>query len=324
MTLEQPGETPKPIAAPVMAWLRGALLNNGRTKIVALTLSVAAFVFVNTDKDATIGVIVPVRYHYPENRVLITEPAHRVRLSVSGPRRRIQRFDHREIETVEIDLTNARSGEFVFQEDLFPLPAGLELVSINPATMRLAFENKVTKEVRVEVVTDGNVARNHRVETLEAKPLKVTIRGAQSIVDGVSSVATHEIALAGKTKSFRATTELARPKQTVEIVDPQPVVVRVSIIPKLAIRTLKAVPVEVRPGPTSGNAANVRVHPKKVSIVLHGDAAVVERANVAAFVVLSRELGTKRRRVTVMIDGVPKGVATEVTPRRVTVKQGRR
>ncbi len=99
MSTELPDELPTNAAAPVLTWLRGAVMNNRRTKIVALVLSVAVFTFVNTDKDATIGVIVPVRYHYPENRVLITEPAHRVRLLVTGPGRRIRRFNHREVDT---------------------------------------------------------------------------------------------------------------------------------------------------------------------------------------------------------------------------------
>ncbi len=227
---------------------------------------------------------------------------------------------------VEIDLRTARSGEFVFQEDLFHLPAGLELVSINPATMRLAFESKVTKQVGVEVVTDGNVARNYRVEKIKTKPKTVTIRGAQSVVDGISELPTYEVALEEKTKSFRHRVELARPKSAIEIVDPGPIVARISIVPKLAVRKLDKVTVEVRKRKSDkGIQANVKVQPKTVSVVLHGDAAVVEKANITAYVVMgSREASGKRSRAVVLLDGVPKGVATEIKPRRVTVKPTRR
>ena len=221
-----------PERLPVLPWIRTALFQHGRTKFVALVLSIAAFVFVKTDKDKEITVIVPVRYQFPENRELTTEPVDRVHLVVRGPRRRIDRFDRSQIEPVEIDLTNARSGKYVFQEDMFVLPPWMELVFIDPGRMRLQFENKITKKVRIEVVTSGNAARNHRLESVSSTPAHVTIRGAQSIVGGISEVLTQEVDLASHSKSFQATVDLVRPKQSIEIVDPKPVIANVSIVPK--------------------------------------------------------------------------------------------
>ena len=49
-----------------------------------------------------------------------------------GDATRIKRFDKAEIDPIYIDLSKLPSGEFVFQEDMFRLPPGLKLASVDP------------------------------------------------------------------------------------------------------------------------------------------------------------------------------------------------
>ncbi len=94
-----------------------------------------------------------------------------------------------------MDLRDIPSGEFVFQKDLFDLPGGLELVSVNPATMKLSFEPSAVKIVPVTVTTVDFPRPGMVVAEKRVKPSKVAVRGAASVVAALSEVRTPEISL---------------------------------------------------------------------------------------------------------------------------------
>lgn len=303
-------------------FLHRAVFDNAPIKLVALVLSITVFILVNTEKDAVIGVNVRVSYTMPEDRVLVSAPVDQVRITVTGSWRRIKRFDEREIERIHVDLTNMRSGDFAFQEDMVRLPAGIDLLSINPATMRLQFEKQVSKSVPVSVKTVGGPVRGYRVERLAANPSHVTVRGAESVVAAISEVHTLRVSLANHHDSFRETVALVAPEQYADIDDQPQVEVSITMVEELDKRSAGPLPVAIRAAVGGAPVEGLVTEPADVTIVLHGSPDAIERAlavGLEPYVkVLPADINSNRA-VEVLVD--IKDVGPEIKPREVRVRK---
>ena len=314
------------LASAVSAGMKRAFTNNVRLKFVALVLSITLFILVNSDKDAVIGAHIGVSYTMPDDKVLVSEPIDQVRITVKGSWRRIKRFDEREVGKIHVDLTNFASGEYQFQEDELRLPDGLELLSINPPSIRITFESRTEKSVPVTIPTTGTLPRGYRVDRIVPNPSHVLVRGAESVVAAISTVRAREINLDKRTKSFTESAALVRPEAYIEIVDTRAVEVDVRLFEELVMREIGLMPVAIvassaLPGVTSDRFVT---EPAEVNVVVRGSVLAVERLgqNVVPIVrVFAEDLapGTSRDRDVAVLDA-PEGVSFELIPRRVTVR----
>ncbi len=305
----------------VKAWLRGAFFDNGPIKLVSLVLAITVYILVNTDKEAVIGVYVGVSYTMPEDRVLVSEKVDRVRITVKGSWRRTRRFDERSLDRIHVDLTNMRSGEFAFQEDMIHLPAGLQLLSINPATMRVEFEKRSSKSVPVSIKTTGRPARGYKVDRKTANPSHVTVRGAESVVAAMSEVRTVAIPLDGRRDPLRETVSLVPPEQYAEIVDQRHVEVDITFVEELEKRTIGPLPVAVL-SETGAPAPGLVTVPDEVTVILHGSSVAIEdvlKAGVNPYVRVLPDDVASGRSVEVLLD--VEGAGHEVKPREVKVRK---
>lgn len=314
------------------AWLRGAFVQNAALKFVSLVLAVTLFILVNTNKEAIIGVNVGVSYELPEDRVLVSERIDQLRLTLKGPWRRVERFDERELDRVHVDLSNMRSGPYTFSEDAIKLPEGLALLSINPATIPISFERRVQKTVPVTVPTAGEPARGYKVARILAKPSLLTIRGAESAVRAIESVATRELSLERRTESFSEVVQLETPRTTprglVDIVDDKLVEVEVELVAEMSQRQVHGIPVQIIAGPglTAPLKDRFVSEPPTVDVVLHGPLLVIESFQeelVAYVTVHTEDLSGKSREAAVQIANVPEGVGIEINPQKISLRSVR-
>ncbi|RMH40496.1 MAG: hypothetical protein D6689_13690 [Deltaproteobacteria bacterium] len=313
--------------------MRGALLENLGLKFIAFVLALTVFILVHSDEDAVAGAYVAISYTLPEDQVLVSDRLDQVRITVKGSWRRIKRFDERELEPVRIDLRRFKNGDLIFRSDMFRLPPGLTIVSIDPPTMPVRFEPRTTKRVPIAVATRGDPARGYGVARLEARVVPcdrecdtVEVTGAASYVARTDRVFTEEVSLVGRRESFTDEVGLAPPGPFVDVVGQPRVQVTVEIAEALSARELPAVPVRLRPGPDLRTAelSAFRVEPAAVKIVLRGAARAIEQVaddQVVPFVDVlgDDDIAGRRRRATVIVEGLPPGVAVEIDPRTVTL-----
>lgn len=302
------------------AWLRSAVFDNGSIKIVALVLSVTVFILVNTG-DAVINIRVGIVYTMPEDRVLVSNPVESVRIAISGSWRRIKRFDEREIGRIHIDLRKADAGEYVLNKGMFRLPPGIKLLSIDPRSIRLDFEKRVTESVPVVVPTEGKPIKGYTVASITTTPSQVTIRGAKSAVKRTESLFATKISLNGRHKSFTQEVMLTTPEKFVDIEQPT-VSVRVEITEALATRTLARVPITIRgANMTDAVLSRFATEPKTIDVTLTGPLLAVDEVTAESLVAYIRVFpddvyGNRQRRPEVVVEA-PKGIATRVDPRQV-------
>jgi YbbR domain-containing protein len=305
-------------------WVRRALLENVWLKGLAFVLAITLFILVRVEKDAVIGAYVQVSYTLPEDRVLTTARVDQVRVMLRGTWSRVKRFDAADVDPIRVNLTHASDGEFTFQEDMLLLPPGLKILSINPPSLRLTFQKLVTRLVPIHAVVEGTPATGHKVERIVTRPTHLLIRGAKSIVEALASVDTRAVTLSERAGSFSERVHVAPTEEHVEVVDPVPIDVEITMSDEQSELRLDAVRVVPRApaGVRLGAELSGWIQPPTISIVLRGTKAAldqVDKRRVEAVIELGAADLTRARarRIAVHLEGVPEGVAVEVTPREI-------
>lgn len=305
----------------VTRWLRGAFIANYPVKFVALILALAVFILVQSDEDMEISVFATIAYPPVEERVLVSEPVEQVRLTVSGTRRTIQRFDERAIERVHLDLSDRQSGELYFTADMFDVPEDLRIVAITPPSTALHFESRDRKDVPIDVLTVGEPAPGHVVEQVSVLPKAVTVTGPKSVVAGVDSVQTREIALDGRTSSFEDTVPLMDLPRQLELAGDRFVRVEVEISKRAETRALGSRQVSLEPGAgvKTEDLAGFQLAPREAQLTLRGTSRAlqpIDPDDISLIVEVGerdREHGPPRN-VRIEARGLPEGVTAEIEP----------
>ncbi len=322
--------TPTPLARGTrvtVRWIRDAFVANYPIKFVALVLALAVFVLVQSDEDVEISVYVEMSYNVPAGRVLVAEPVDRVRVTVSGSRRRIQQFDERAIERVEVDIEEGKSGEFHFTPDMFNVPESLRIVGVTPASTSLHFEDRDEKEVPIEVATVGAPAPGHIVEQVRPTPQTARIEGPESALPSVEAVTTREISLGGTRHSFENTLPLEDPPGHVELASDRFVRVEVEIREETDTRALGEHSIQLEPGAGVDDVslAGFRAEPAVAEIELRGADRELQQIDPGDIsVVVEVQTGDVEnggpRSAGVAVRGLPDGVAAEARPSEVILQ----
>jgi len=306
----------------VRRWIRGALLDNIGLKFLSLVLAATVFLLVNTDKEREIRVRVPLEYKLPADKVMTSERVNDVTVTIKGPWRRLRAFDERELDRITLDVTEVQTGDyrdFPIGAKLVSLPAGLSVVSINPPSVRVAFDKRVSKTVEVTAVIAGRPQHGYFIAEHKVVPAAVTVRGGERALASLTAVRTHDVSAQNRSESFDASIDLA-PPAGVEVEPGQVVTVYVRIEEELVTRRLAEIPIGIRgegvdpeKGPTRWTVA-----PSQVEVTLTGALLAIEKAKdqLVAYVKVT-PADVRPREAEVVVEGIPPGVGRRISPERV-------
>jgi YbbR domain-containing protein len=322
-----PARTARPAPAPpppdpkqrgtVGSWMHGALFDNLGLKFLSMVLAITVFLLVNTDRDREISARVGVSYTLPDDKVLVSDRLEEVHVTIKGPWRLLRRFDERQLDRINLDLRRAPTGEIAITPDMVHLPEGLQVESISPRSVRVAFERRVEKVIEVTPRVAGRPLHGYVITEVKAAPATLKVRGAESTLAALSTMRTREVSVEGRADSFIAETE-AVPPDGVELVGDPQIVLHVTVDEELVTRKLPGVTVAVKGDGV--DPTHWKVTPAQVDVTLTGALLAVEKAQLA--IVPSVKLGdgdTKAREVDVSVDGVPPGIGLKLSPERVHV-----
>lgn len=317
MTAAAPKDPLPPERGAVRRWIRGALLDNVGIKFLSLVLAVTVFLIVNTDKEREIRVRAFLEYKYPADQVLISDRIDEVTVTIKGPWRRLRNFDERELDRIALDLSSTPTGDVQLTNDMVSLPPGLEVVSIAPRAVRVAFDRRVERTVEVMPVTAGRPQHGYVVTEQKVVPATVKVRGGERLLAALTSIRTHEVSVQSRTEPFEAQIDLA-PPAGVEAEPGQRVTVAVRIEEELVTKRLPGVPVAVRG--EGIEPARWAVEPAQVEITLTGALLAINdvKDRLAPYVKVT-PADTRAREAEVTIDGIPPGVGKRISPERVKV-----
>lgn len=293
-------------------------------KLLSMVLAVTLFVLVRNDKDATSGAYVKVIYTLPEDRVLVSDPVPEIKVSVRGPWTKLQHLD-RSLEPIRIDLTRVHAPEVRIDEDMIHVPAGVRVSSIVPSEVHVEFEPRVTRELPVQPILEGQPADGYRVAKVLADPARVRVDGARSAVEAIERVPTRPLRITDARGPVKGDVALEAPPMHTRFLESTTVSVRADIEPAMVERTFDALPVKVV-GLTHMDAT---VDPPTARLVLRGPSPLVgdvsdKTVNLKIEASLIDTRPPARYIRTVTVGGLPAGVAAEVQPDTIVLTTRRK
>jgi YbbR domain-containing protein len=283
-------------------------------KMLSMVLAVTLFVLVRNDKDATSGAYVKIIYTLPEDRVLVSDPVSEIKVSVRGPWTKLQHLD-RSLEPIRIDLTRVHTPDVRIDEDAIKVPAGVRVSSIVPSEVHVEFEPRVTREVPVQPILEGQPADGYRVAKVLAEPAHVRVDGAKSAVDAIERVPTRPLRITDARGPVKGDVALEAPPVHTRFLEATTVSVRADVQPAMVERVFEDLPVKVV-GLTHMDAS---VEPPTARLVIRGPSPLLGDVSdktvslkVEASLIDTRPPAKYIRTLTV--SGLPAGVAAEVQP----------
>ena len=144
-----------------------------------------------------------------------------VSVRLRGPRDIVRNIMPNQIAVVA-DMSNKEPGDRVVQLKTRDVsaPEGIEVLQIDPGTIRLRIEPTTRKRVKVDPEVVGQVKDGYEIYRVTIDPPIVEIQGPESQVAQVESVSTESIQLFERTGSFVASVDVDHPNHSIRVVTP--------------------------------------------------------------------------------------------------------
>jgi YbbR domain-containing protein len=204
--------------------LRHTRIENKGLKALSLLLAILLFVVSRQPVIDMRMVGVPIEYRGLSPGVkIVGDPEQTVSLRLSGPRDIVRSLTPNQL-LVIADLSGKEPGERSVQlkvDESF-LPDNVEVMQIEPPSIKIKLEPNITKLVRVEAKFVGKVTEGREIYTdrVEIKPREIEIEGPRSIVDTIDRVWTEPVSLDGREADFYASVEVEIPQDSLRVKTP--------------------------------------------------------------------------------------------------------
>jgi len=168
-----------------------------------------------------------ISYNRPRG-FLIINPVPTVNVRLRGSKKAIRQLSPYMVD-VQVALSQQQKGSATLNlsSDNVLAPDGLEVVSIEPSTIRVELEREVTQRVTVVPKLVGTPAAGSVTEEPEVFPNQVLVTGPQSMLARIESLSTQPINLDGRAATFEETVPVVPPDPLIQIVQPSRVTVRI-------------------------------------------------------------------------------------------------
>ena len=286
--------------------------------LVAATL--LAFALQDASNASVVSLFVPIEIRNPPaDKVLVKRMKQGVQITIKGPS-----FLIGEVAAspppLRIKLPDDVEGRYtapLLASDI-SLPPSVSVLTLDPPEVELTFESIEERDVRVEVPQLGLLAKDLVLVDIELDPKVVTVRGPQSELKQLRSLATEPVDLRDIKESESLTLRLRKPGSLTST-SVESVRAHVTVEQRPVERQFAARPVELRVG---GDKKWVKCNPESVTVVLSGDPgklAEIEPEEVLPFVAVDGQPPRAGSFYEVQV-AAPQGVkVSKVSPVSVTV-----
>ncbi len=173
-------------------------------KFISLCFAILLWFLVGGEEMVQVTISVPLEItNVPPELVIANDLPPALSVKVYGPRSLINNATRQRISKV-IDLRGAHAGRITV--DIPPsrlsLPAGVTAMKIEPASVSIVLERRLSRVVPVEAVLTGEVENDYELDKVVVEPDQVQISGPESEVAGIRKLETYPIDLGRATKSF--------------------------------------------------------------------------------------------------------------------------
>ena len=192
-----------------------------------LAVAVASLLFVISRQPLSEVRIVGVQLEFSglADGLEISGDVHQtVSVRVRGPRDLVRNIMPNQIAVVA-DLSGKDPGDRVIQLKTSNVsrPEDIDVLQIDPGTIRLRLESTTHKKVKVEPELIGAVRDGFEVYHVTAQPSMVEIQGPESEVAKVDSVSTESVQLVDRTSNFGTAVDIDHPNPAIRVATSGPI-----------------------------------------------------------------------------------------------------
>lgn len=184
-------------------------MNNIGLKISAVLISVFLWFFVASRGQSEITLEAPLEFRdIPAELGIVTSSVKTVMLTIRGQERFMKALNASNVR-VFIDMSKAKEGEDIYhvnKEDV-KLPFAISVSNVDPASIKVKLEERVSKAVPVRVSMIGTPEKGASVST-SVDPKTVVITGLKSEVQRVRYLTTRDFDITGMKDSVTESLEL--------------------------------------------------------------------------------------------------------------------
>ena len=167
-------------------------------RITALILAFALLFYakaeMDTNRDTTVSTEteilynVPLEVYYDDTNLIVTGLPETVNVMIDGPQSIVMQTKNLKDFKVFVDLTSLMIGEHHVTIRNEGFSDKLE-VSIEPKSVNVVIEERVTKEFRVDPEMNNRlIAEEYVLDKMTADPATVMVTGAKSVIENISYV----------------------------------------------------------------------------------------------------------------------------------------
>lgn len=179
--------------------IQKALTENIPLKTAALIIAVILWLFVTSKGQTEVSLEIPLEFvNIPQGLDIVRHDTRSVNIVIRGYERFIRNLKPGDIR-LTIDLSKARKGEIqlpIREEDI-RTPFTISIIKIDPSSVRVVFEEKITKRVIVRPVITGRPDRDYYVSSIVTTPEEITIEGVTSELRRINHIDTEPLDITG-------------------------------------------------------------------------------------------------------------------------------
>jgi hypothetical protein len=166
--------------------IRALFTENLNLKLLSFAFALVLYSLVHDSQDAQRPVEVGVVVRLPpdaSNRMLVSQSASKVRLTLRGSRAALEELHVDDIGNLQVDARSGSEKRVALDPQMVHVPPGVRVEQIDPPTIDLVWEDQVVRDVPVEVSVVGSPASGYVVKGVPvAEPPTVRVRGPKSEV----------------------------------------------------------------------------------------------------------------------------------------------
>jgi len=168
----------------------------------------------------------------PASLELTGDPPHTIDVRLRGASGQFSQLAPSDV-VATVDLTDTKPGPRIFPltVDHVSVPLGIEVMSVEPATIRLNLERSSSVEVAVSPTIDGDPAPGYEIGEVVSDPKTVWVVGPESRLNEKTAAVTERISVEGATGTITDIVSMGASDSSVRLREPRPAKVTIKIVP---------------------------------------------------------------------------------------------
>ena len=242
-------------------------------KFVSIALAGLLWLVVSGEQIVERALRIPLEFtNLPAQLEMVGDTPTVVDVRVRGSSGALSRIGSGDLVAV-LDLRSARPGRRLFHltGDDVRSPFGVEVVTVSPSNVAVAFEQSATKVVPVVPAVEGEPADGYVVGTVTAEPATVEVIGPVSALTNLTEAITEPVIIAGASAPVRESVTIGVPDPAVRLRTPQSATVTVDVGAAPIDRRIADVAIT----PRNRGSRTPQIVPPTVAVIVRGSHEVV-------------------------------------------------